>query len=109
MAKAAKPKQEEIQEVVSPTPEEPTTTVEVVVEPESVVDGIIEQPEHTVELTPKPEPALAIVEEVPEQKEIKESDEIGFLYTIMETMDSGGWGKVLHQIIKSRIEYLRTK
>jgi len=56
MAKTAKPKQEE---VVLPTPEEPTTPVEVVAEPEA-----IEQPENTVAVIPEPEPTPEIVEVV---------------------------------------------
>lgn len=109
MAKTAKPKQEEAQEVVLPAPEESTMPVQAVVEPEAVIEEDVEQPEHTVEVTPEPAQTPAIVEAAPEQKEIKDSDEIGFLHTIMDTMESGGWGKALHPMIKSRIEYLKNK
>lgn len=103
MAKSAKAKQEDVQEVVT------TPLVEAISESEIVVEETTGQADHAVEVTPEPELTPETVEAEPEQKEIKESDEIGFLYTIMETMESGGWGKALHPMIKSRIEYLRTK
>lgn len=106
MAKAAKNKSDELQEIVPENPE--IKSPEVATAPEVVVEET-EEPDYKVEITPEPEPTSEVVEVAPEQKEIKESDEIGFLYTIIETMEYGGWGKALHPMIKSRIEYLRSK
>lgn len=105
MAKSAKSKKEEVLETVTDQPE---PVVESTPETVKTIEEI------TTEVFPQETPAevteeikYEVVEVIPEAKEIKEADEVSFLFSILEFQENGGWGKHLHPMIKARIEHLR--